>query len=823
MRKFVVKGMSCAACSARVEKAVSKVNGVNNVTVNLLTGQMVVEGYADDKDIVSAVKNAGYSAYVNDNTSSGKDDNNAGAFAEETQKLFRNLVLSLLFLLPLIYISMGHAMWNWPLPAVLAESAFIRGMIQLYLTVIIMIINNRYFVNGVKSLMHGAPNMDTLVALGAGAAFAYSSYVLFAMAAALESRNTEYATELIHDIYFESTAMILTLITVGKYLESRSKGKTTNAIQALIDMTPKTATVVRGDREILIDVKDVEVGDVFIVKTGESIPVDGVILTGNASIDEAIITGESIPVDKNVDDSVTAGTINSSGYITCRATKVLGDSTITQIIKMVSEAVSGKPPIAKLADKVSGIFVPVVMGIAAVTIIVWLMLGENAGFALARGISVLVISCPCALGLATPVAIMVGNGLGARNGILFKNASSLEMAGRIKTVLFDKTGTITEGRPKVVEICTHLDENEFVRIAYSIEAFSEHPLAGAVKEYATENDIKAEEVKDYISEAGNGVSAVLASERYYAGKIDFVSKYSVIPEEVLNRAGDLQNDGNTVLYFAKEKEFLGIIAVADAIREDSRDAIAILSEMGIRTVMVTGDNEKVAKKIAVSAGIDNVIAELTPGMKEEIVAEYRIKGRTAMVGDGVNDAPALTAADLGIAVGNGTDIAIEAADVVLTKNSIMDVAGAIRLGRKTLRNIKENLFWAFLYNTVGIPVAAGVFIAGFGLKLNPMIGAMAMSLSSVSVVLNALRLNSTRINISHKENEKMTITIEISGMMCEHCEATVKKTLEAMDGVSEAIVSHKSGTAVVTLSKEKDVNELISAIEAKDYSVTGIK
>ena len=839
MVQYNVTGMSCAACSARVEKAVSKVPGVTSCAVSLLTNSMGVEGSASSAAIISAVQEAGYGASLKGagNAASSASDAEAQLEDHETPKLKRRLIWSLGFLIVLMYFSMGHMMWGWPLPAFYDGNHVAMGLTQLLLTVIIMVINQRFFISGYKSLWHRAPNMDTLVALGATAAFVYSTYALFAMTDAQVKGDSAAVMDYMMDFYFESAAMILTLITVGKMLEARSKGKTTDALKGLMKLAPKTATVIRDGAEAVIPVEQVRKDDVFAVRPGESIPVDGVVLEGSSAVNEAAITGESIPADKAPGDTVTAATVNQSGYLKCRATRVGEDTTLSQIIRMVSDAAATKAPIAKIADKVSGVFVPTVISIAAITTVVWLLLGRGVGFALARGISVLVISCPCALGLATPVAIMVGSGLGAKNGILFKTAASLEETGRIEIVALDKTGTITSGEPAVTDIipAEGVSEAEFVTLAASLEQKSEHPLAGAVMQYAESRKIAPQEVTDFRALPGNGLTAVYDGRTLYGGSCAFIGGKLAVPDDMQAKAAALSEAGKTPLMFCDGDRLLGIIAVADVIKPDSPQAVRELQNMGIQVVMLTGDNERTAKAIGAQAGVDHVIAGVLPDGKESVIRRLMEQGKVAMVGDGINDAPALTRANIGIAIGAGTDVAIDAADVVLMKSRLSDVPAAIRLSRATLRNIHENLFWAFFYNTIGIPIAAGVFVS-LGLTLNPMLGAAAMSLSSFCVVSNALRLNLFKLHDASrdhkrknhikeikKETTEMEKTMKITGMMCSHCEATVKKALEAIPEVAEAKVSHEAGTAVVTLSAPVDDAVLKNAVEAKDYTVTEIK
>jgi len=845
MEQYSVTGMTCAACQARVEKVVSNVPGVTDVSVSLLTNSMGVEGTATSADIVAAVEKAGYHASVKG--AQMESSQGAEALADtETPKLLKRLIISLIFLMPLMYLSMGHMMWNWPLPGFLNNNHVGMGLAQLLFTVIIMVINQRFFISGFTSLIHRAPNMDTLVAMGATAAFGYSTYALFAITVAQTSGNDKLVMSYMHEFYFESAAMILTLITLGKTLEAYSKGKTTDALKSLMNLAPKMATVIRNEQEMLISADQVKKGDIFLVKPGESIPVDGIVLEGNSAIDEAALTGESIPVDKAVGDTVSAATINQSGFIKCEATRVGEDTTLSQIIKMVSDAAATKAPIAKIADKVSGIFVPAVITIAIITIIGWILAGESVGFALARGISVLVISCPCALGLATPVAIMVGNGVGAKHGILFKTAVSLEEAGKVDIVALDKTGTITNGQPKVTDILPvdGISEQELLETAFSLEKKSEHPLAKAIVEYGEEKNFTVSVVDNFKAVPGNGLTGTLNEETLIGGNLLFIEKSLSISKELKHSAEQLASAGKTPLFFAKENRLLGMIAVADVIKEDSPQAIKELKAMGIHVVMLTGDNERTAKAIGEQAGVDNVIAGVLPDGKESVIQALGKKGKVAMVGDGINDAPALTRADVGIAIRAGTDVAMDAADVVLMKSKLADVPAAIRLSRGVLRNIHENLFWAFFYNTIGIPLAAGLLIPVLGWKLNPMFGAAAMSLSSFCVVTNALRLNllnirSTKkdkkkknaidvslININNnekKEVNEMTKTMNIKGMMCGHCEAAVKKALEALPEVASAEVSHEKGTAVVTLEKEIADDILKKTVEDKDYEVVEIK
>lgn len=858
MKQYTVTGMSCAACSTRVEKAVSKVPGVTSCSVSLLTNSMGVEGSATDQEIIKAVADAGYGASAKDAEGEKNGGANSAAASEEaladheTPILKKRLLYSVGFLLVLMYFSMGHMMWNWPLPAFMDGNHVMMGLVQLYLTVIIMVINQKFFINGFKSLFHGAPNMDTLVALGSFASFGYSSYALFAMTYAEHQGDAEAVMGYMHEFYFESAAMILTLITVGKMLEARSKGKTTDALKSLMKLSPKTAVVEKEGKETEVPVEQVRIGDVFVVRPGENIPVDGVVLEGNSAVNEAALTGESIPVDKQAGDRVSAATINQSGFIRCEATRVGEDTTLSQIIRMVSDAAATKAPIAKVADKVSGIFVPAVISIAVLTVIVWLIAGESVGFALARGISVLVISCPCALGLATPVAIMVGNGMGAKNGILFKTAVSLEETGKVEIVALDKTGTITSGEPKVTDVLAAdgTSEEELLKLAYSLESRSEHPLAKAIVAYGAEKQAEQIPVSEFKALPGNGLEGKVGDADVKGGSLKFAQSQTEISEKIKGQAEKLAEEGKTPLMFLKNGILAGMIAVADVIREDSPQAVKELQNMGIEVVMLTGDNERTAKAIGRQADVDRVIAGVLPDGKEEVIRRLKEQGKVAMVGDGINDAPALTRADMGIAIGAGADVAIDAADVVLVKSRLSDVPAAIRLSRGTLRNIHENLFWAFFYNVIGIPLAAGIWIPIFGWKLNPMFGAAAMSLSSFCVVTNALRLNLLNIKDSRKdkkirrkaaapagavvaaaeintetkkENKTMTKTMKIEGMMCGHCEAAVKKALEALDGVASAEVSHEKGTAVVTLDKDVDNAVLTKAVEDKDYKVVSVQ
>lgn len=832
MKQYNVTGMSCASCVARVEKAVNKVDGVTSCSVNLLTNSMSVDGDVKSSDVISAVEKAGYGASLKGNSSKENKSNDEPLKDTETPKLKKRLFSSLVFLLLLMYISMGHMMWGFPLPSILANNHIAMGLIQLLLTGIIMVINQKFFVSGFKALIHRSPNMDTLVALGAGASFIYSVYALFAMTNAQVNNDMSLVMKYMDEFYFESAGMILTLITLGKMLESYSKGKTTNAIKGLMNLAPKKATILVDNVEKVVPIEEVKIGDIFVVKPGENIPVDGVVIEGESAVNESALTGESIPVDKTVGDNVSGATVNQSGFIKCKATKVGEDTTLSQIIKMVSDASATKAPIAKVADKVSGVFVPIVISIAVVTIIVWLLCGATFGNALVRGISVLVISCPCALGLATPVAIMVGNGVGAKNGILFKNATSLETTGKISYVLLDKTGTITNGTPVVTNIIPseNYTQNDLLSYASSLESKSEHPLAKAVVQKAIDSNIKTLDTTDFKSLTGNGVSAKINGKTIVGGSVKHISSIANIDENIIKQADDLATKGKTPLLFVMDNQLLGIIAVADVVKSDSPKAIKELQNMGIKVVMVTGDNEKTAQAIAKESGVDEVIAGVLPDGKEKVVTQYKQKGMVAMVGDGINDAPALTRADIGIAIGAGTDVAIDSADIVLMKSKLTDVSGAIRLSRGTLRNIHENLFWAFIYNVIGIPLAAGVWIPIFGWTLSPMFGAAAMSLSSFCVVTNALRLNFLNIRsskrdrkIKNKTNKKekntMTTTLKINGMMCPHCEATVKTALESIDGVTSAEVSHESGTAVVTLSKEVSEDVLKKAVVDKGYTV----
>ena len=855
MDKFSVTGMSCAACSAHVEKAVAKVPGVTSVTVSLLTNSMNVEGTATPSDIIQAVTQAGYGASLQ----GGEQNTSAPVFDEEalkdheTPKLRKRLIASVVILIPLMYVSMGHMMWNWPLPSFMAGNHVAMGLYQMLLTILVMIINQKFFVSGFTSLLHKSPNMDTLVALGSGASFAYSTYALFAMTGAQMRMDMEAVMQYMDEFYFESAAMILTLITVGKMLEAYSKGKTTNALKSLMQLAPKKATILRDGEEVSVPVEQVQIGDIFVVRPGESVPVDGVIIEGNSALNESALTGESIPVDKVAGDNVSAATLNQSGFLKCRATRVGNDTTLSQIIQMVSDAAATKAPIAKVADKVSGVFVPAVISIAIVTVIVWLLVGVDFGFALARGISVLVISCPCALGLATPVAIMVGNGVGAKNGVLFKTAVSLEETGKVDIVALDKTGTITQGEPKVTDIIPGegITKDTLVQTALALELKSEHPLAKAIVAYGEEQQITVSAADEFQAMPGNGLSGSVSGQQVFGGNLKFISGETTISENMQRQAEELAKQGKTPLFFATEEKLFGIIAVADVIKEDSPQAISQLQNMGIEVVMLTGDNERTAETIGAQAGVDRVIAGVLPDGKERVIRELQQRGKVAMVGDGINDAPALTRADMGIAIGAGADVALDAADVVLVKSSLSDVPAAIRLSRAVLRNIHENLFWAFIYNVIGIPIAAGVWYHWFGLKLNPMFGAAAMSLSSFCVVTNALRLNFVKVystkrdkKKNHKKNQNqqelqivvntdvmaekqevndMEKVIEIKGMMCGHCEAHVKKALEALEGVASAEASHEKGTAVVQLSGSVDDAALKMAVEEEGYEVTGIR
>ena len=855
MQQFIVTGMSCAACSARVEKAVSKVEGVTSCSVSLLTNSMGVEGTAADQAIIQAVEAAGYGASVKGEAAEHSGASSMAAEEEmlkdhDTPVLKRRLLASLGFLIVLMYFSMGHMMWGWPLPAFFENNHIAMGLVQLLLTGIVMVINQKFFISGFTSLAHRAPNMDTLVALGSTAAFGYSTYALFAMTDAQVKGDMEMVMHYMHEFYFESAAMILTLITVGKMLEARSKGKTTDALKGLMKLASKTAVVERNGQEVTVPIEQVKKGDIFLVRPGENVPVDGVILEGTSALNEAALTGESIPVDKKPGDVVSAATLNQSGFIRCEATRVGEDTTLSQIIQMVSDAAATKAPIAKIADKVSGVFVPAVITIAVITMIVWLLAGESVGFALARGISVLVISCPCALGLATPVAIMVGNGMGAKNGILFKTAVSLEETGKVQIVALDKTGTITNGEPVVTDMvpAEGVTEESLLALAASLEKRSEHPLAKAILKYVGEQQLTVEDVSEFEALQGNGLTAVRNGVKLAGGNYAFIRTQTEVSEDLLKQSEVLAEQGKTPMFFSENGRLAGIIAVADTMKEDSRQAVSELRNMGIRVVMLTGDNERTARAIGSQAGVDDVIAGVLPDGKESVIRKLQQYGKVAMVGDGINDAPALTRADMGIAIGAGTDVAIDAADVVLMKSRLSDVAAAVRLSRATLRNIHENLFWAFFYNVIGIPLAAGVWIPIFGWTLNPMFGAAAMSLSSFCVVTNALRLNlfnmhdakkdkklknpaiikelvdnnKTNHNQENKEIGTMKKTMKIEGMMCGHCEATVKKALEGLDGVASAEVSHEAGTAVVELSADVADGVLKKTVEDKDYKVTAI-
>ncbi|MEE0818654.1 MAG: heavy metal translocating P-type ATPase [Coprococcus catus] len=855
MQQFIVTGMSCAACSARVEKAVSKVEGVTSCSVSLLTNSMGVEGTAADQAIIQAVEAAGYGASVKGEAAEHSGASSMAAEEEmlkdhDTPVLKRRLLASLGFLIVLMYFSMGHMMWGWPLPAFFENNHIAMGLVQLLLTGIVMVINQKFFISGFTSLAHRAPNMDTLVALGSTAAFGYSTYALFAMTDAQVKGDMEMVMHYMHEFYFESAAMILTLITVGKMLEARSKGKTTDALKGLMKLASKTAVVERNGQEVTVPIEQVKKGDIFLVRPGENVPVDGVILEGTSALNEAALTGESIPVDKKPGDVVSAATLNQSGFIRCEATRVGEDTTLSQIIQMVSDAAATKAPIAKIADKVSGVFVPAVITIAVITMIVWLLAGESVGFALARGISVLVISCPCALGLATPVAIMVGNGMGAKNGILFKTAVSLEETGKVQIVALDKTGTITNGEPVVTDMvpAEGVTEESLLALAASLEKRSEHPLAKAILKYVGEQQLTVEDVSEFEALPGNGLTAVRNGVKLAGGNYAFIRTQTEVSEDLLKQSEVLAEQGKTPMFFAENGRLAGIIAVADTMKEDSRQAVSELRNMGIRVVMLTGDNERTARAIGAQAGVDDVIAGVLPDGKESVIRKLQQYGKVAMVGDGINDAPALTRADMGIAIGAGTDVAIDAADVVLMKSRLSDVAAAVRLSRATLRNIHENLFWAFFYNVIGIPLAAGVWIPIFGWTLNPMFGAAAMSLSSFCVVTNALRLNlfnmhdakkdkklknpaiikelvdnnKTNHNQENKEIGTMKKTMKIEGMMCGHCEATVKKALEGLDGVASAEVSHEAGTAVVEFSTDVADDVLKKTVEDKDYKVTAI-
>ena len=842
MELYIVTGMSCAACSARVEKAVSKVPGVTSCSVSLLTNSMGVEGTASEQEIIKAVTDAGYSA-AKKGEGAEKTQSQAASAGEdmlkdrETPVLKRRLIASVGFLIVLMYFSMGHMMWGWPVPGFMKDNHVMMGLLQILLTIVVMVINQKFFISGFKGLIHRAPNMDTLVALGSGASFVYSTYALFAMTDAQMRGDMDAVMSYMHDFYFESAAMILALITVGKMLEARSKGKTTDALKGLMKLAPKTAVVIRDGKEVQVSIEQVQKGDCFIVKPGENIPVDGEVIEGNSAVSESALTGESIPVDKAVGDKVSAATVNQSGYLKCRATRVGEDTTLSQIIQMVSDAAATKAPIAKIADRVSGVFVPTVITIAVITMIVWLIAGQSIGFALSRGIAVLVISCPCALGLATPVAIMVGNGMGARNGIMFKTAVSLEETGKMQIVALDKTGTITSGEPKVTDIipAAGVTEDTLLKCAYALENKSEHPLARAILEKAKEENAGIEEVTGFQALPGNGLTAILDGHTLYGGNHTFISSKVSVDGDIQKEAEQLAEAGKTPLFFGNEDRLLGVIAVADVIKEDSPQAIKELQNMGIHVVMLTGDNERTAKAIGQQAGVDEVIAGVLPEGKEQVIRKLKEKGKVAMVGDGINDAPALTRADMGIAIGAGTDVAIDAADVVLMKSRLSDVPAAIRMSRATLRNIHENLFWAFFYNIIGIPLAAGVWYPLFGWKLNPMFGAAAMSLSSFCVVSNALRLNLFKMydaskdkklkekKRSKKEDKTMKKVMHIEGMMCGHCEAAVKKALEALPQVDEAVVSHEAGTAELTLNAEIAEDVLKKTVEDKDYTVTSVE
>ena len=869
MEQYEVTGMSCAACSARVEKAVSKVPGVVSCSVSLLTNSMGVEGTASPEEIIAAVEAAGYGASAKGARGSGSGNSAGNASSntsyenvledKETPLLLKRMAVSVCLLLPLMYFSMGHMMWDWPVPGFFHNNHIAMGLLQLLFTVAIMVINQKFFVSGFKSVIHGAPNMDTLVAMGAGASFIYSVYALFAMTDAQVNGNMEMVMSYMDEFYFESAATILTLITVGKMLEARSKGKTTDALKGLMKLAPKKAVIIRDGQEIEVDIAQVKIGDKFVVRPGENIPVDGVVVEGSSAVNEAALTGESIPVDKQAGDSVSAATLNQSGFLRCEATRVGEDTTLSQIIQMVSDAAATKAPIAKVADRVSGVFVPAVIGIAVLTGIIWLIAGESFGFALARAISVLVISCPCALGLATPVAIMVGNGMGAKHGIMFKTAQSLELAGKIEIAALDKTGTITSGEPKVTDVAPYggCDDEALLKLALALEQKSEHPLAKAILEFSEEKSIHAEAADEFRAMPGNGLIGMWQKEELAGGNLDFIKTKAEVPKSVIEQAQNFAKAGKTPLFFSRAGEFKGVIAVADVMKEDSAKAVKELQNMGIKVVMLTGDNERTAQAIGEQAGVDEVIAGVLPDGKENVIRNLQKRGKVAMVGDGINDAPALTRADIGIAIGAGTDIAIDAADIVLMKSRLSDVPAAIRLSRATLRNIHENLFWAFFYNVIGIPLAAGLWYPIFGLKLNPMFGAAAMSLSSFCVVSNALRLNLFKMydtkhdrkvrhktahndekemgsenekevinkiekNINQKENKKMEKTMEIKGMMCGHCEASVKSALEELTEVTEAVVSHEKGTAVVSLNAEIADEVLKKAVEDKDYEVVSI-
>lgn len=845
MEQYIVTGMSCAACSSRVEKAVSKVPGVTSCSVSLLTNSMGVEGTASEQEIIKAVTDAGYGASKKGEGTAKTQSSSVSAGEDmlkdrTTPALKKRLIASLGFLIVLMYFSMGHMMWGWPVPGFMKDNHVMMGLLQMLLTIAVMVINQKFFISGFKGLIHRAPNMDTLVALGSGASFVYSTYALFAMTDAQMHGDMDAVMSYMHDFYFESAAMILALITVGKMLEARSKGKTTDALKGLMKLAPKTAVVIRGEKEVQVSIEQVQKGDCFVVKPGENIPVDGEVIEGNSAVNESALTGESIPVDKAVGDKVSAATVNQSGYLKCRATRVGEDTTLSQIIQMVSDAAATKAPIAKIADRVSGVFVPMVITIAVLTIIVWLIAGQSIGFALSRGIAVLVISCPCALGLATPVAIMVGNGMGARNGIMFKTAVSLEETGKMQIVALDKTGTITSGEPKVTDIipAAGVTEDTLLKYAYALENKSEHPLARAILEKAKEENAGIEEVTGFQALPGNGLTAILDGHTLYGGNHTFISSKVSVDGDIQKKAEKLAEAGKTPLFFGNEDRLLGVIAVADVIKEDSPQAIKELQNMGIHVVMLTGDNERTAKAIGQQAGVDEVIAGVLPEGKEQVIRKLKEKGKVAMVGDGINDAPALTRADMGIAIGAGTDVAIDAADVVLMKSRLSDVPAAIRMSRATLRNIHENLFWAFFYNIIGIPLAAGVWYPLFRWKLNPMFGAAAMSLSSFCVVSNALRLNLFKMydaskdkklkakkekKRSKKEDKTMKKIMHIEGMMCGHCEEAVKKALEALPQVDEAVVSHEAGTAELTLNAEIADDVLKKTVEDKDYTVTSVE
>ena len=845
MEQYIVTGMSCAACSSRVEKAVLKVPGVTSCSVSLLTNSMGVEGTASEQEIIKAVADAGYGASKKGEGAAKTQSSSASAGEDmlkdrTTPALKKRLIASLGFLIVLMYFSMGHMMWGWPVPGFMKDNHVMMGLLQMLLTITVMVINQKFFISGFKGLIHRAPNMDTLVALGSGASFVYSTYALFAMTDAQMRGDMDAVMSYMHDFYFESAAMILALITVGKMLEARSKGKTTDALKGLMKLAPKTAVVIRGEKEVQVSIEQVQKGDCFVVKPGENIPVDGEVIEGNSAVNESSLTGESIPVDKAVGDKVSAATVNQSGYLKCRATRVGEDTTLSQIIQMVSDAAATKAPIAKIADRVSGVFVPMVITIAVLTIIVWLIAGQSIGFALSRGIAVLVISCPCALGLATPVAIMVGNGMGARNGIMFKTAVSLEETGKMQIVALDKTGTITSGEPKVTDIipAAGVTEEVLLKYAYALENKSEHPLARAILENAKEENAGIEEVTGFQALPGNGLTAILDGHTLYGGNHTFISSKVSVDGDIQKKAEKLAEEGKTPLFFGNGERLLGVIAVADVIKEDSPQAIKELQNMGIHVVMLTGDNERTAKAIGQQAGVDEVIAGVLPEGKEQVICKLKEKGKVAMVGDGINDAPALTRADMGIAIGAGTDVAIDAADVVLMKSRLSAVPAAIRMSRATLRNIHENLFWAFFYNIIGIPLAAGVWYPLFGWKLNPMFGAAAMSLSSFCVVSNALRLNLFKMydaskdkklkakkekKRSKKEDKTMKKIMHIEGMMCGHCEAAVKKALEALPQVDEAVVSHEAGTAELTLNAEIADDVLKKTVEDKDYTVTSVE